>query len=262
MNAFRALLVIVVLALLAGCSREAPSHAAGAAPPGDALGNRSVVVTVDVDLRVSDVAVAASKVRAEAERAGGYVEHGSLSGDDDERTARYDLRIPKRELAAVRASLAGLGRVESENENVDDVTEKHADLDARLRNARAQEARLLELMANKTGSVSDLLETEKELARVRENVEKLDAEKRTLDGQIELATLHVSIARTSSASWDTPGKSIAHAWSTGVHGAKAFAVTAAMVIAATSPTVLPILALLTLAVLLARRLRTRRLQGI
>jgi predicted small lipoprotein YifL len=258
MNTFRALLVIAFLALLAGCAREAPPPSASATAPG----TRSVVITMDMDLRVSDVTNAAAKVRAETERAGGYVEHGTMTGEGDDRTATYDLRVPKRELSAVRARVEGLGQVESEHENVDDVTDKHADLDARLRNARAQESRLLELMAQKTGSISDLLETEKELARVRENVEKLDAEKRTLDGQIEMTTLHVAIAHTSAASWDTPGKSIAHAWSLGVHGAKAFFVTVAMVLAATSPTVLPIVAFLALVVLVARRLRARRLQGI
>jgi len=257
MNTLRALLVIVVLALVAGCSHEAsPPASHGAAS------DRSVVVTVDMSLRVSDVASAAAKARAETERAGGYVEHGTMNGEGDDRSATYDLRVPKRELAAVRATIEGLGHVESENETSEDVTEQHADLGARLRNARAQEARLLELMAQKTGSIGDLLETEKELARVRENVEKLDAEKRTLDGRIELATLHLSIAHTSTASWDAPGKSIAHAWTVGVHGAKAFFVTAAMVVAATSPTVLPVLAFIALVVIVTRKLRARRLQGI
>jgi hypothetical protein len=248
----RAWLVFAVLLVLSGCGRSEPPRPAGPSA------TREVVTTVDVDLRVSDVDAAAAKVRADAESAGGYVEHGSLSGDADDRTAMYDLRVPKAQLASVRKSIDALGRVQSENEKVDDVTQQHADTDARLRNARAHETRLLELMANRAGTVSELLETEKELARVREDVEKLDAEKRTMDAQIDLATVHVSITRSGPSVFETPGKSIARAWTAGWHGARAIAIGGMMVLAATAPTVAPILAMALLLVWIARRVRRPR----
>jgi hypothetical protein len=236
-----------------------------ASPPQEAKGNgaaREVVMTVDVDLRAKDVEAAAAKVRAETESAGGYVEHGTLAGDADDRRATYDLRVPKTELAAMRKTIDGLGHVESENEKADDVTEQHADTDARLRNAQMHEKRLLEVMANRAGSVSELVETEKELARVREEVEKLDAEKRTLDSKIAMATVHVSITRDAPSVFETPGKSIAHAFIAGLHGARAVAVGGAIVIAAGAPTVLPILAFILALVWLVRRARPRRVQEI
>jgi hypothetical protein len=121
---------------------------------------------------------------------------------------------------------------------------------------------LLEVMAKRAGSVSELVETEKELARVREEVEKLDAEKRTLDAKIAMATVHVSITRDAPSVFETPGRSIAHAFFAGLHGARALGVGAAIVIAAGAPTVLPILALVLALVWLARRARPRRIQEI
>lgn len=246
----RSLLVLALMWVIAGCARagEPPrDHAAAVGPA------RDVVMTVDVDLRAKDVEAAAAKVRAETERAGGYVEHGALAGDADDRRATYDLRVPKTELAVVRRTIDDLGRVESEDEKADDVTEQHADTDARLRNARAHEQRLLEVMANRAGTVAELVETEKELARVRENVEKLDAEKRTLDARIAMATVHVSISRDAPSTFETPGKSIAHAWTAGLHGARALAVGAAIIVAAVAPTVVPFLAFVLACVWLARR---------
>jgi hypothetical protein len=142
------------------------------------------------------------------------------------------------------------------------VTEQHADTDARLRNAQTHEKRLLEIMSNRAGTVTELVETEKELARVREEVEKLDAEKRTLDAKIAMATVHVSIMRDAPSAFETPGKSIARAFVAGLHGARALAVGIAVVIAAAGPTVLPILAFALACVWLARRLRQRRVQEI
>jgi hypothetical protein len=256
----RAWLVFAVLFVLTGCARS--SSAPPPAPARETLGPsgavvREVVTTVDVDLRVTDVEATATKLRTETERAGGYVEHGTMTGDADDRSASYDLRIPKSELVSVRKTI-GLGRVESENEKVDDVTQQHADIDARLRNARAHETRLLEIMANRAGTVGELLDTEKELARVREDVEKLDAQKRTLDGQIDLATIHVLVSHATPSMFETPGKSIAHAWSAGLHGARAFFVCAAMVLAASSPTLVPIFAMVAFFVWLARRARRPR----
>ncbi|HEX4515717.1 MAG TPA: DUF4349 domain-containing protein, partial [Polyangiaceae bacterium] len=226
----RLLVICACLWVISGCAADR-----SASPPHEQKGNgpgREVVMTVDVDLRAKDVEAAAAKVRTETERVGGYVEHGTLSGDSDDRRATYDLRIPKTELGPVRKTIAALGHVESENETADDVTEQHADTDARLRNAETHEQRLLEVMAKRAGSVSELVETEKELARVREEVEKLDAEKRTLDAKIAMATVHVSITRDAPSVFETPGRSIAHAFFAGLHGARALGVGAAIVIAA------------------------------
>jgi hypothetical protein len=255
----RLLVICACLWVISGCAADRSS------PPHEQKGSgagREVVMTVDVDLRAKDVEAAAARVRTETERVGGYVEHGTLSGDSDDRRATYDLRIPKTELAPLRRTIDGLGHVESENEQADDVTEQHADTDARLRNAQTHEQRLLEVMAKRAGSVSELVETEKELARVREEVEKLDAEKRTLDAKIAMATVRVSITRDAPSVFETPGQSIAHAFFAGLHGARALAVGVAIVIAAGAPTVLPILALVLALVWLARRARPRRIQAI
>jgi len=259
----RAFLICMCLWVISGCASidRAPSssssHGAGASGPA-----RDIVMTVDVDVRAKDVEAAARKLRAETEAAGGYVEHGTLSGDSDDRRATYDVRVPKSELASIRRTIADLGHVESENEKADDVTEQHADTDARLRNAQTHEKRLLEVMANRAGTVSELVETEKELARVREEVEKLDAEKRTLDAKIAMASVHVSITRDAPSVFETPGKSIAHAFVAGLHGARALFVGAAVVLAASAPTLVPILVLALACLWLVRRIRLRRAQEI
>jgi hypothetical protein len=258
----RAFLVCMCLWVISGCANvdraAPPSHGGGASGPAP----RDIVMTVDVDLRAKDVEGAARKLRAETESAGGFVEHGTLSGDADDRRATYDLRVPKTELASLRKTMTDLGHVDSENEKADDVTEQHADTDARLRNAQTHEKRLLEVMANRAGSVSELVETEKELSRVREEVEKLDAEKRTLDAKIAMASVHVSISTDAPSTFETPGKSIAHAFGAGLHGARALFVGGAMVVAAAGPTVFPILAFILACVWLARRLRVRRVEEI
>lgn len=267
-------ILALVASLSFGCSRaEPPSHAsanAAAAPPAAGAlaasapvagalpkAGLSLIVTVDMSLRVTDLPATTAKVRREVEAAGGYVGSSNARSGDEE-GATIDLRVPADRTAALRSTLRAMGDVTSESETVEDVTEQRADLGARLHNARTQEARLLEIMQQKTGSIPDVLEAERELSRVRETVERLEAEQRAMDGKVNLATIHLSMTTPSAAAWQTPGRSISRSWSAGVKGAQAMSVYGAMAVATVAPTLIPVLSALLLVVMLYRRSRARK----
>jgi hypothetical protein len=74
------------------------------------------------------------------------------------------------------------------------VTKNYFDTDARLRNAKRMEERLLEMLQKNTGKVSDLLQVEKELGRVREEIEKMQGELKYYDALVQFATVSISLA--------------------------------------------------------------------
>jgi hypothetical protein len=248
-------------------SSPAGAHAANASPAASALvatndlpkaANRALIVTIDMSLHVKDVDDASNRIRTAVESAGGYVSNSSSHGGDDA-FATMELRVPSDRVSSVRTTLGSVGEITSQSEKVDDVTEQRADLGARLHNARTQEARLLEIMQQKTGSISDLTQAESELARVREIVERLEAEQRTLDGQIALSTIHVTLSAQGPSAWQTPGPSIGHAWTAGVRGAQAIFVYGAIAFVSVAPTLLPIAIFVGLVIVVARRRRNRTL---
>ncbi len=256
------------LAGASGCSkRDAASSAAptSAAAPGagkasPGLGaplaaGRALIVTEDIRVTVSDIDSVIVRVRAEVERAGGYVADSGASGKGEDRTAHFELRVPADKVRDVRAAIAGFGDVTSDSEKVQDVTDERADLKARLHNARVQEKRILEIMTAKTGTISEVIAAENELARIRETIERLEAQERSLDGRIDLATIHVTFKAPSISAWQTPGKSIAEAGSAGLHAAAAFFTYTAMTIVACAPTLTPFFALGLAIVMVVRRRR-------
>ena len=87
-----------------------------------------------------------------------------------------------------------LGELKNQTLGTDDVTKAYFDTDARLRNAKRMEERLLEMLQKKTGKVSDLLEVEKELARVREQIEQMQGELKYYDALVQYATVTISLA--------------------------------------------------------------------
>ncbi len=133
-------------------------------------------------------------------RYGGYVGDLSASSPSDgARRLTATLRVPSAQLDAALAELKTLGRVESESQSGQDVTAQYVDLEARLSNARNTEQRLIDLLKQRTGKLSDVLEVETELSRVREEVERMEGERRLLSKQVEYATLNATIAEEFKA---------------------------------------------------------------
>jgi len=88
----------------------------------------------------------------------------------------------------------GLGELKNQTLGTEDVTKAYFDTDARLKNAHVMEQRLIDMLKTKTGKVSDLLQVEKELARVREEIEKMQGELKYCDSQVQFATVTISLA--------------------------------------------------------------------
>lgn len=277
MNKLHGLLgIALALSLVTGCSRErAPSPGVVAAPvlaPAPQGGEmkvgsplavgRSLVVTMEVGVTVADVDASRASIRGEVERAGGYVADASASGGagDGLRVVHMELRVPASKVQGVRAALGHAGEITTDVEKVQDVTEERADLEARLHNARTSEKRILEIMATKTGAISEVIDAEKEISRIRESIERMEGQRRSLEGRIDLATVRVTLStQPGPSAWQTPGKSIAGAAHGGMRAAAAAAVYGIMVFVAVAPILLPISALVT-GIALALRARRRAQQ--
>ncbi len=90
--------------------------------------------------------------------------------------------------------LRGIGELKNQTLGTEDVTKAYFDTDARLKNARVMEQRLIDMLKTKTGKVSDLLQVEKELGRVREEIEKMQGELKYWDSQVQFATVTISLS--------------------------------------------------------------------
>jgi chromosome segregation ATPase len=119
-------------------------------------------------------------------------------------TLQASLRIPAPELAATLKELRGLGKVENESQSGEEVTEQHQDLVARLKNARETEARLQAILEQRTGRISDVLEVEQEIARVRGEIESMEAEQAGLEHRVDFASVELSLEEQYKAEFRAP----------------------------------------------------------
>lgn len=200
----------VVLSFVA-CQDVGGRASPGSPPPGDAVeGRRDLARTLDVSLEVADVDRADRRLRALVARTGGLVQKGSLVRGE-EPFGELEALVPAGALGELRGSFARVGRVEVVTEQVEDVTAQRVDLDARLRNARAREERLRGLLATATGNLADVLAVEQELGRVREEIERREAEHAQLAQRITYVLAHIRFRPRAIAFFERPGEAISAA---------------------------------------------------
>ena len=153
-----------------------------------------IIRTGEARLQVDSLEASIQAVERTAAGLGGWVAHSSSSlGERDYRQARLEVKIPAARWEDLLAGLERVGELEQLSTATEDVGEQFVDLTAQLANGRRLEDRYLELLANRTGSLEDLLAVERELARVRERIEMLQGRLRYLSQRVSVSTLVVNL---------------------------------------------------------------------
>jgi hypothetical protein len=164
-------------------------------PTSPALANRKLIRNATVELEVVNFDDTVQKIAAIANEERGYVattssekqENGKLKGE-------IVVKVLPENLDRFLQKVRGLGELKNQSLGTEDVTKEYFDTDARLKNARVMEQRLIDMLKIKTGKVSDLLQVEKELGRVREEIEQMQGELKYWDSQVQFATVTISLA--------------------------------------------------------------------
>ncbi len=155
---------------------------------------RKLIRNASVTLEVDSVDSALAAIRAAAQSLAGYVSEESQSQDTVQGPrASLTCRVPADKLDAMLARVKSLGRPRDVTVTAEDITERYFDLEMRLRNGRQFEARLLQLLARPGNNLADLLNVERELARVRNDLDQLEGRQRLWDNQVGFSTLRVNI---------------------------------------------------------------------
>jgi len=145
-------------------------------------------------IRVDSLVVAMARVRAIAEHEGGFIANSAQeTGSDAVRSATLEIKVPAANFEHLVADLAPLGAVETVNVTAEDVGEEYVDVEARVANARRLETRLVDLLATRTGKLTDVLDVERELARVRETIERYEGRLRYLRARSAMSTLSLTV---------------------------------------------------------------------
>ena len=155
-----------------------------------------IITTCELGIEVDDYEASAANVTeivaahqcVIADSSASEQDGGSLAG-------RFVIRVSPQHVTELLNALKTIGQVESESIKAADVTADYVDLDARLKSLRLAEQRLLDLMQSKSivDRMSALLEVERELTRVRSEIEQYEGRIRVMANRVALATIRLHI---------------------------------------------------------------------
>ena len=153
-----------------------------------------LIRNADVSIRVEDAAKAIALVRDIADGHQGFVADSRVETvETGAHRAEIVLRVPAEQFEAAMSALRTIDGVERESVSTQDVSKEYADLETRLRVLRHTEERLHKLLRDSTGSLSEVLEVEREIGRVIGLIEQLEGERRFFDARVAVSTIVVSI---------------------------------------------------------------------
>ncbi|MCS7468924.1 DUF4349 domain-containing protein [Stieleria sp. ICT_E10.1] len=172
---------------------------AGAEAVERTVSNRKIIYTADVELVVDDFAVFERQISGVISSHGGYAaERSSDRRHGDHRGGTWVIRVPVANYDAFLSGLDSIGFARSRSETSDDVTEAYVDLEARISNKQKLEERILAMLEQRPGKLTDLMEIERELSRVREEIERMEGRMRVLKDQTSLATVTLRVVEEAT----------------------------------------------------------------
>ena len=163
-------------------------------PSAEAL-QRKIIYTATVNLVVEQFDPIPAQVEALAKRFNAYVANSQITGSPGSpRHGQWTFRVPADRYEAFLLAARELGEVQRVSSDSQDVTEEYYDVEARIRNKKQEETRLLELLSKATGKLEDVLAVERELARVRGEIEQMEGRLRVLSNLTTMSTVNLEVS--------------------------------------------------------------------
>jgi hypothetical protein len=166
----------------------APSDASTQEP------SRKLIRNAQLDLEVASFQKAVDDLTGLVKAGGGYVDSSnSQRGGNGKLQGTVVVKVLPENLDGFLLKLRDLGEIRNQAVSTDDVTRAYYDTQARLDNARRMETQLQSLLQRDNGKVSELLQVERELGRVRGEIEQMQGELKLYDFQVQYATVTISV---------------------------------------------------------------------
>lgn len=161
--------------------------------------DRKLIKTVRLSAETKEFEQAVGTLETQIRQLGGYIENmetynGSrYSGYSSARYSNMTARIPKENLSEFLETVSGVCNVTRRNDDLKDVTLSYVDTQSRKATLRTEQERLLSFLG-KAETVEEIIALEERMSEVRYQLESMEAKLRTMDNQVDFATVYLDIS--------------------------------------------------------------------
>jgi hypothetical protein len=146
-----------------------------------------------------DLVKTSTQINAAISKYGGYSSSESEDATDYRISRNISIRVPYKNFDALLASISeGVEAFDRREITVDDVTEEFFDLSARLKTKKEIEKRLLSLLS-RANKIPEIIEVEREIGKVRSDIERMEGRLNYMKNQISLSTLDIAYYKVLEA---------------------------------------------------------------
>ena len=156
--------------------------------------NRKIKYLADIRLITEDFAKAEDDLAALIDANNGFLSFADVvTTPGQPRSGTWKARVPVEKFDAFRKGIVKIAEVESNKVNTEDVTAQFYDLENHIKNKKAQEDALRELLKKTSDKMENLLAVQRELSSVRDSIERSEGQLRLLANLTDLTTITIRI---------------------------------------------------------------------
>jgi hypothetical protein len=186
---------------------------------GGSLQEPRVAYSAELTVATKEFAHSRASLEEILERHHGYVAKLRMVGEPMGSVLSATLRVPSSEYRSALAELKAVGLVEHEEESADEITQQHSELEARLVNAQNEEQRIQRILQNRDDKFSDTTSLERQVAMLRGEIERIEAERSAFGSRASFANVFFSLREERTSPAETIGARLRNAGLSGLNDA-------------------------------------------
>jgi hypothetical protein len=157
--------------------------------------DKKIIKNGDLDLKVDKVQKAVDEITKIVQNQQGEVFSTNFyERIKGQKSGFVTVKVPVEKFAQTLNEIKAIAsQVISESTTGQDVTERYTDLQARLKNKKAEEESFVKIL-DQAVKIEDVLAVTRELSRVRGEIESLEGQIKLMDSQTEMSTITINLS--------------------------------------------------------------------
>jgi hypothetical protein len=179
-------------------AEEIPTAQQLTPPPPPLNKEQKIIKTARLAFETKDVEATHKKILQLASQYKGLVQNDNSGKDYNRIYKNMTVRIPTENFQQFIDGISeGVAYFDQKDISRQDVSEEFVDLEARLKAKRVLEERYLELL-KKANKVEEMLQIERELSNIREEIEAKQGRLQYLQSQVSMSTVNIEFYKTTA----------------------------------------------------------------
>ena len=172
---------------------EAAAVDSAAGPVNPSQSGSKIIKTADLSFQTSDLSTSYENLYTDIKKYKAIIQNDESGKNDESVYRNLTIRIPSQHFDSFIADISkGVQHFDRKEISQQDVTEEYVDTESRMKSKKKLEERYLQLLS-KASKVSEMLEIEKKLAEIREEIEAKEGQLKYMQNRVSMSTVNIQM---------------------------------------------------------------------